>query len=56
MPGLGRGAVKVRDDPKHYNTSSEKSILYPDPIHYAKVGQQCTKDYIGVDLFLTMSG
>eukprot|EP00349_Pseudokeronopsis_sp_Brazil_P002794 CAMPEP_0202963266 /NCGR_PEP_ID=MMETSP1396-20130829/7245_1 /ASSEMBLY_ACC=CAM_ASM_000872 /TAXON_ID= /ORGANISM="Pseudokeronopsis sp., Strain Brazil" /LENGTH=361 /DNA_ID=CAMNT_0049684321 /DNA_START=1043 /DNA_END=2128 /DNA_ORIENTATION=+ len=52
---LGSGQVKVRDDPKLYNSSSELKILQPESQFYTHLAEELVKRRICVDLFFTLS-
>jgi protein transport protein SEC24 len=47
--------VAARDDPKLYNTDKEKVILSPANDHYIKLGEECHKARITVDLFYALN-
>jgi protein transport protein SEC24 len=54
-PHYGAGAIKPRDDYKLYNTDKEKALLTCENSFYKKIGEECAKRYITVDLFLCTS-
>mmetsp|Transcript_15076 Transcript_15076/g.14648 ORF Transcript_15076/g.14648 Transcript_15076/m.14648 type:complete len:110 (-) Transcript_15076:45-374(-) len=55
MCSIGSGSVKVRDDPKIYNSSSENKILSPETNFYSQLGEELVKRRICVDLFFTLN-
>lgn len=54
LSSIGFGAVKMRDDPKLYNTPNEKNILHPENESYNKLADECIKKRVCVDLFFAV--
>jgi protein transport protein SEC24 len=54
LSSFGFGALKVRDEIKLYNTPNEKNILSPENDSYTKLAEECVKNRITVDLFITL--
>ena len=50
----GYGAVKVRDDPKLYNTPNETKILGPEGDTYIKLAQDCVKNRVCIDFYVAL--
>lgn len=48
---IGYGAVKIRDDPKLYNTNNEKNLVAPENDFYSKLAYECVKQRVCIDLF-----
>jgi protein transport protein SEC24 len=51
LSSIGYGPVKIRDDPKIYNSANEKNILSPENDFYSKLAYECVKQRICIDLF-----
>ena len=51
---VGYGAVKGRDDPKQYNSSTEKMMVTHENALYAGLASECIKSRVCVDLFFAI--
>lgn len=51
---IGFGKLHDRDDPKVYNTPNEHKILTQENDTYTKLAEECIKNRICVDLFITI--
>ena len=49
--GTGQGSLQSRDDPRVYNSDKEKALLLPVNDHYSKLGKECVRLRICIDLF-----
>ena len=52
LPTTGPGALKMREDPKILGTDKERTLYEPQEFFWRKLGQDCAKAGISVDLFL----
>ncbi|KAI9342470.1 Sec23/Sec24 trunk domain-containing protein [Zopfochytrium polystomum] len=52
LPNFGPGALKMREDPSLYGTDKERTLFEPQEFFWRKLGQDCSKDGVCVDLFL----
>lgn len=52
QPSVGEGAVKAREDPKLYGTSSESSLLRPQSSFYKMLATECSRVQVCIDMFL----
>jgi protein transport protein SEC24 len=56
IPLYGPGGLKQRDAPKLFGTDKEQTLHKPQSTFYGKLGEECTKKCITVDLFLFSRG
>ncbi|RKP40087.1 hypothetical protein BJ085DRAFT_13704 [Dimargaris cristalligena] len=52
LPTYGPGALKVRDDPKLYNTDKERTLFAPQEKFYLQLAEKCVESGISINIYL----
>ena len=56
MPNLGVGKLRNRDNPRVMGTDKERTLLQPEELFYKRLGVECSRNQICVDMFIGASG
>ncbi len=56
MPNLGVGKLRNRDNPRVMGTDKERSLMQPEELFYKRLGVECSRNQICVDMFVGASG
>merc|ERR1740130_618918 len=55
MPNLGVGKLRNRDNPRAMGTDKERQLLQPEELFYKRLGVECSRNQLCVDLFICAS-
>ena len=56
MPNLGVGKLRNRDNPRVMGTDKERTHMQPEELFYKRLGVECSRNQICVDMLVCASG